>query len=304
MTRIQPGPSARGGSRAAHGFTLLEVILAVTIFAIVATAIYGTFSRTLRSKGIAEARMDVVRTGRMAVTRIADEITSAANDAPQVTGARKFFALRDGGDDAPLDSIAFWTYGSRGGPEDFATDQRMVEYFFPTDTGGMRRRSAGTSRTDASGLATTDARVTTGGASTALDDRRRDDDVVDLFAAFGADRLRERGIAAERLLRRESLLIQTRGDENTYASVFLDNVASLRFRFCDGTDWLDAWDSDDRINYPAGMPRAVAIDLGLYDEDGAVHHFATAVDLVAVKRRGDGTCPPWDQDSALRKRTR
>jgi hypothetical protein len=61
-------------------------------------------------------------------------------------------------------------------------------------------------------------------------------------------------------------------------TAFVDNVASLGFRFYNGTDWLRAWDSQDTVNYRP-LPRAVAVDLGLYDLAGEVHHFATSVDL-------------------------
>ena len=59
------------------GFTLIEVMLALGIFGLVAVTLYGTFSRTLRSKALAERRADVMRLGRAAVGRMADEIGSA-----------------------------------------------------------------------------------------------------------------------------------------------------------------------------------------------------------------------------------
>jgi hypothetical protein len=37
------------------------------------------------------------------------------------------------------------------------------------------------------------------------------------------------------------------------------------------------------------LPRAVEIDLALYDTDGAVHHFATAIDLPLAGARGART---------------
>jgi prepilin-type N-terminal cleavage/methylation domain-containing protein len=61
----------------AQGFTLIEVMLALGIFGIVAVTLYGTFSRTLRSKGLAERRAEITRVGRSALGRMADEIGSA-----------------------------------------------------------------------------------------------------------------------------------------------------------------------------------------------------------------------------------
>ncbi len=278
--RSQPRP---------RGFTLLEVMLAVTIFGIVATAVYGTFSRTLRSKTLAERRIDVVRTGRTALGRLADEIASAALLGDPVP-ERRFVSVPGGSDAEPLDALYFCTLSSRGGPEARDTDQRIVDYFYPTDVGGMGRDRRADSRTGGAAAPRSVPAAEVGPA-----DRAREDDVFDFFAGFGSDSLRARGIPAQRLLRREAPLIARGALDDAVATVFLDDVASLRFRFCDGTDWLDAWDSADS-SYHGSLPRAVAIDLGLYDEDGVVQHFATAVDLALVPARtGGGTCPPWEE---------
>ena len=50
MTRAPQRLPRRDDGGDDTGFTLIEVMLAITIFGIVATAIYGTFSRTLASK--------------------------------------------------------------------------------------------------------------------------------------------------------------------------------------------------------------------------------------------------------------
>src|SRR6185369_10894928 len=62
-----------GARRRPGGFTLMEVMLALAIFGIVTTMLYGTFARTLRSKMLAEQRAEVTRLGRAAVGRMADE---------------------------------------------------------------------------------------------------------------------------------------------------------------------------------------------------------------------------------------
>src|ERR1700692_141360 len=102
--------TCRAGRR--RGFTLLEVMLAVTILGIVATTIYGTFSRTLRSKGLAEERMDVMRTGRSAVERMSEELASAFYPAPAVPGA-VFRSLKTGTETVPLDAIVFSSLSTR-----------------------------------------------------------------------------------------------------------------------------------------------------------------------------------------------
>ena len=72
--------------------------------------------------------------------------------------------------------------------------------------------------------------------------------------------------------------------DDAHATAFLDDVASLEFRFHDGTDWLDEWDSEDRAP-SRRLPRAVAIDLAIYDAQGEIHHFITSVDLAMADAR-------------------
>jgi prepilin-type N-terminal cleavage/methylation domain-containing protein len=238
------------------GFTLLEVMLAVTILGIVATAVYGTFSRTLRAKGIAEERAEVTRIGRSALGHMAEEIASAFYPTPRAPGAI-FRSVANGTESAPLDALVFSALSPR--PSGFYagdSDQRVIAYFFPQRRGRMR---AGTADPVA-------------------------EDVDDFFAAFGPLRVPVHGIAPERLLRREAVMTAPAATVSDTATAFLDNVASLRLRFHDGTDWLDAWDSEDRVNYRP-LPRAVAIDLALYDAAGEIHHFATAVDLALADSR-------------------
>ncbi len=252
------------------GFTLLEIMLALGIFGLVAVTLYGTFARTLRSKGLAERRAEVTRLGRAAVGRMADEIGSAYYPATLREAAR-FQILKSGTETAPLDSIAFTALSSRpAGLDGRATDQRMIVYFFPRDRSGLRRdeRPAGDANQEPAGIARSSGRG------------RLDlfaDDANDYFAAFGASHPPALGTAPRRLLRREAALIHPRALDDARATAFLEDVASLELRGFDGREWLETWDSDDPNT--RGLPRAVAIDLALYDAAGDVHHFPTAVDI-------------------------
>jgi prepilin-type N-terminal cleavage/methylation domain-containing protein len=240
------------------GFTLLEVMLAVTILAIVAVAVYGTFSRTLRSKGIAEEQVEVTHAGRSALGRMAEEITSAFYPEASAGGAI-FRSLSGGTESAPLDALVFSALSARpSGSDARDSDQRIISYFFSQRPARM------------------------GAAAAAA----IEEDARDFFAAFGPRQPRAEGVIPERLLRREKVMITSDAATPLVSPViFLDNVASLQFRFHDGTTWLDAWDSEDRITYYPRLPRAVAIDLGLYDAKGEIYHFATAVDLPLADTR-------------------
>lgn len=60
-----------------RGFTLAEVMVAITILAIVITLIHMTFSRTLASKEAVEADNDMFHAGRIIIERLAIEFANA-----------------------------------------------------------------------------------------------------------------------------------------------------------------------------------------------------------------------------------
>lgn len=59
------------------GFTLLEVLVAITILGILLTTVYGAVSRTIKTKEHAESVARMASTGREAVLRIADEMEAS-----------------------------------------------------------------------------------------------------------------------------------------------------------------------------------------------------------------------------------
>jgi prepilin-type N-terminal cleavage/methylation domain-containing protein len=258
--------------RRPRGFTLLEIMVALGIFGLVTVTLYGTFARTLRSKAIAERRAEVTRLGRAALGRMADEIGSAFYPKTR-DGAAIFRVLKSGSETEPLDALWFTALSARpAGLDGQSTDQRVIVYFFPRDRTRLRAAAQGT-----------------GGGAPAADADERDlpanrggrdvlaDDADDFFAAFGPAHAPVLGTTPHRLLRREASIIDRRSIDDASATAFLDDVASLEFRFFDGRDWRDEWDSEDRET--PRLPRAVSIDLALYDDAGEIHHFATSVDV-------------------------
>ena len=280
------------------GFTLLEVMMAVTIFGIVALTVYGTFARTLRSKTLAEDHAELTQTGRSAVARMADEIASAFYPRPPLYPASSytgiasltiFRSLQGGSETTPLDAILFTALSPRpAGAAGRDSDQRIISYFFPQRLGRSDRRDDG--RNGSHGLGAGDLRV---------------DETEDFFAAFGPQPTPPPGTTPERLLRREAIMASRDALDAAIPTAFVDNVASLKFRFYNGSEWLDVWDSQDTVNYRP-LPRAVAIDLGLYETAGEIHHFSTAVDLALAdtlpgpRSSGGGAPTPRPTNAANR----
>jgi prepilin-type N-terminal cleavage/methylation domain-containing protein len=254
------------GRRPTSGFTLLEAMLAVTILGIVATALYGSFSGALRSRAIAEDRIEVTRTGRSALARMTDDLIATVDPSSEGgagTATATFFSFPDGTDSTPLDNLTFSAAPDRpSGLLGRTAGQQTITYFFAEAANPMR-----SDRPDPRAF-----------------------DVVDFFAAFPPRYQLPDDAQPERLLRRQAApasgddLAPADGLGPAPATLFLDNVASLEFRFYDGVQWHDDWDSEDPT-YPSRLPLAVEIDLALYDATGAIHHFTTAVDLPLANRR-------------------
>jgi hypothetical protein len=62
------------------------------------------------------------------------------------------------------------------------------------------------------------------------------------------------------------------------AALILPGITSLDFRFFDGNDWVQEWDSGNLRSF-APAPLAVEITLAVANEEGQVERYATAVDL-------------------------
>ncbi len=103
------------------GFTLLEILVAITILGLVLVTVYGSITRVIYAKERAEERAQLASVGREAVMRIADEIESAMLPSP-TSGA--VFQGASGGGAQPTDQVRFaimsrppfGPLGGRGGP--------------------------------------------------------------------------------------------------------------------------------------------------------------------------------------------
>lgn len=95
-----------------RGFTLLEVILAVTVLALVGTMVYGGFSQTALNKARVEADVDHSRIVHMALERMARELTMAfvsthVNPSLELRVVETAFIGKDHGKDDRIDFTSF-----------------------------------------------------------------------------------------------------------------------------------------------------------------------------------------------------
>ncbi len=95
-----------------RGFTLIEVMLAVTILAIIAVLIYGAFEQTARNKRLIDKDLDHYRTVQLTLERMVRELTMAyasthVNPSPSLQVVRTGFIGEDHGREDRIDFTSF-----------------------------------------------------------------------------------------------------------------------------------------------------------------------------------------------------
>ncbi len=105
MSPMQPSRRlAQTPSLGTAGFTLLEIMVATMILAIVLMSTYGVVASALKAKTHAEERAELYASGREAVLRIADDIEGAL---PPTAGPGVAFVGLDVSERVPTDAVQF-----------------------------------------------------------------------------------------------------------------------------------------------------------------------------------------------------
>lgn len=125
----------RRGS-AHRAFTLIEVLVAVSILAAIAVVIYGAFANMKRSKEGIERLNDRYREGRLAMSRMVRELQSAFismhQPIPPVMPVQK--TVFKGSQGSPGDRVDFASFSHRRLVEDSReTDQAEISYYAESD---------------------------------------------------------------------------------------------------------------------------------------------------------------------------
>lgn len=117
------------GARTRRGFTLLEVMVAVAILAMITAMVWYSISQTFRTIDIVRSDADTVRQARQVTSRVPHEIAAAflpLNVSP-TSNAKYEFVAEDGGD---TDRVRFASLAHTKLYQDVnESDQSEIEYF-------------------------------------------------------------------------------------------------------------------------------------------------------------------------------
>lgn len=182
-----------------RGFTLLEVLLALTLMALVLGLIQGTYSGASRSRALSGAESREVHAATVALDRLANELACAFTSTATPLRARATrFVVASG-----LDGWSALTFVTRLAalPGSLPGGEAEVGYLVERDADGVPR-----------------------------------------------------------LRRRESRDLDGDPEEGGVPYEVLPQVSRFEVRCYDGTEWLDAWDTEGRED-PPRLPLAVSVEV-------------------------------------------
>ncbi len=131
--------------RATRGFTLLELLVAISILAMVSILIYSAFAAMRRTKEGLERIQDRYREGRMAMQRVTRDLSAAylSLHAPIDTRITMQHTAFVGKRDTPTDRVDFNSFSNTRRDRDaHESDQAEISYF------GVDNRSGSSSTID------------------------------------------------------------------------------------------------------------------------------------------------------------
>jgi general secretion pathway protein J len=118
----------------AGGFTLVEIMLALALLAMVTSLLWGTFAQTAKVKKRIEAAQDRTHTVRVALMRMSREIEMAFVSASESIGIQERRTLFSGIAHSDYDELRFSWFGHQRMRSDAAEgDTSLVHYFSAPD---------------------------------------------------------------------------------------------------------------------------------------------------------------------------
>ncbi|HXC52777.1 MAG TPA: type II secretion system protein GspJ [Candidatus Limnocylindrales bacterium] len=224
-------PPGIGAGRGQRGFTLLELIIAMAVFALVSLGIYGVLVLGARSAGSGERITEQARRYRMANEVLSRQIASAAPLClpKQKDDDELGFEDNPGGhNNTPTTTDEDDDSGGDDDGEDDEDGARSTEPFFYGDVERLEFITTAPQRPDASGMA-----------------------IVSYWLEDGTLRMSERPVFSAY---QSTKKLDKDLPDDTISTILLYDVESLTFAYqreSDSEEWLDTWDASDDDQLPA-----------------------------------------------------
>lgn len=232
------GPRSRRSTLLAggqNGFTLLELLLALSIFTIMASGLYGVLKAGMDVQRVGEEVTRTMQIARVALDRLARDLrcayvsTGTFGSAENLNG--EFFVGTDESDgEYDTDTLCFFSVCRL--PQQNVREDSPDEWI-----GGV------------CDIVEMEYRVS----------RDEADDVSGLVEAVRQ-------------------IVQIEDEEPTETEI-APEVVSLNFRYHDGDDWQDSWDSSTDKQLPRAVEISIGIEPGEKSRDNEIRYFTTVVAL-------------------------
>ncbi len=126
------GPGGESGGR--RGFTLLEILIAIAILAVVATVVYASFGASIKMIERVDQEADLYREARFILSRLSEELAMAYRPKDGLTMETLFVGEDSTVDDRPQDALRFSALAHyRYLPNQPASDLSLIEYSLESD---------------------------------------------------------------------------------------------------------------------------------------------------------------------------
>ncbi len=213
---------AHGPRSTVNGFTLMEMLVALTVFSLIMAAVYSLFTtgRMAAELGKHHAQMD--QSGRAALRAMIADLKGAWGTYSVSTFDTGFIGTHSGTDDSPEDSITLITINNTP----------------PLAT-------------PVTSSSSTPSTTTTATTEMDLSKVTWSLDVDDETDALGLVRARHKLIT-------ETTVVTKKGED---LETIVPEVIGLRIRYYDGTAWGDTWDSTQSGTLPKAVEVIVTIKM-------------------------------------------
>ncbi|HOJ34849.1 MAG TPA: prepilin-type N-terminal cleavage/methylation domain-containing protein [Candidatus Hydrogenedentes bacterium] len=200
------------------GFTLLELLLAIVILAVITAMVYGAFSGTVSSAGRSRIALEELRLRAFLLRSFETNFTTVYVDPQQSQEVYRFLGVNSDGSEGPQDTVRFCSTAPLIGGVALPGDVKEVRYEV-VDTGASAMRLQ-------------------------WDEKEADQDVSAVL------QVTETPLLAGNVQGVDASTASFVVDPAYTSPNWTVPVRTLNFQYFDGTQWLDEWDSQSTGRLP------------------------------------------------------